>query len=190
MLDRQSREDLRKATLPPTPQDYKLALPENFTLPGDVKKFTFDEAGNKATFDSVKAWAHSRGMSQSDFSEMMGLYASHHAAQEAMLAARSQAELNKVGINVGQRIDAITRFVRSEMGDADARPVLASLVTDAQVRFMERMMTKLETQGVGRFSQSHRASPDDQRIPGYENLSFEQKRFIQDQRAAARRGRE
>ena len=190
MLDRQSREDLRKATLPPTPQDYKLALPENFTLPGDVKKFTFDEAGNKASFDDAKAWAHSRGMSQSDFSEMMGLYASHHARQEAALAARSQAEVAKIGINISQRADAISRFVRAEMGDDDARPVLASMVTDAQYRFVERMMTRLETQGVGSFSQKHRAAPDaDSRIPGYENMSFEQRRFAQDQAAARRNSR-
>src|SRR4030088_175945 len=29
MMDRQAQDDLRKATLPPAPQDYKLALPEN-----------------------------------------------------------------------------------------------------------------------------------------------------------------
>jgi hypothetical protein len=190
MLQRQSAEDLRRATLPPTPTDYKLTLPESLTLPGNGQ-YRFDEAGNKASFDAVKAWAHSRGMSQSEFSEMMGLYASHHAAQDAALAARAREELAKVGPNSAMRLDAITRWVRGEVGDADAGPIMAATVTDAQLRFLERMQQKLESQGVGSFSQSHRVAPDaDSRIPGYEGMSFEQRRFAQDQKAeAARRGR-
>jgi len=47
MLERQSQDDLRKATVPTTPQDYKLAIPDGMKLPGDVD-FRFDEAGNKA----------------------------------------------------------------------------------------------------------------------------------------------
>jgi hypothetical protein len=186
MLQRQSAEDLRKATLPPSPQDYKLSLPENLTLPGNGQ-YRFDEAGNKASFDAVKAWAHSRGLSQSDFSNLMGLYASHHAAQDAMLAARAREELAKVGPNSAMRLDAITRWVRGEVGDADAGPIMAATVTDAQLRFLERMQEKLTSQGVGSFSQSHRAAPDDQGIPGYEKMSFEQRRFAQDQIAARTR---
>jgi len=188
MLQRQAQEDLRKATLPPTPQDYKLALPENLTLPGNGQ-YRFDEAGNKASFDAVKAWAHSRGMSQSDFSEMMGLYASHHAAQEAQLAELSRAEIAKAGVNAPQRVDAVTRWITGTVGDVDAKPIISTIVTDAHLRFYERMMQKAE-QHIG-FSQKHRVAPDaDSRIPGYDRMSFEERRFAQDQRAeAARRGR-
>jgi hypothetical protein len=63
------------------------------------------------------------------------------------------------------------------------------MVTASHLKFIEAVMQKLESQGVGSFSQSHRVAPDaDSRIPGYENMSFEQRRFAQDQ-AAARRGR-
>jgi hypothetical protein len=186
MLDRQAQEDLRKATIPPTAADYKLALPENFVAPGDVQ-FRFDEAGNKATFDAAKAWAHSRGLSQHDFSEMMGIYASHVAQQEAALAAISRAEIAKAGVNASQRVDAVAKWLTAEMGETDAKPIRATICTDAHLRFYERMMQRISSQGAASFSQSHRVPPDNKSIPGYENMTFEQRRFAQDQRAAQRR---
>jgi hypothetical protein len=87
------------------------------------------------------------------------------------------------------RVDAIGRWIRGEFGDQDARPIIATILTDAQLRAWERVQQKFESQGVGRFSQSHRAAPDDARIPGYDKMSFEQRRFAQDT-IAARRGRE
>jgi hypothetical protein len=188
MMDRQAQDDLRRATVPPTPQDYKLALPENLTLPGDAQ-FTFDEAGSKATFDAAKAWAHSRGLSQSDFSEMMGLYASHVAQTESALAAVSRAEIAKAGVNAPQRVDAIGKWIRAEVGDADAKPILATMVTDSHLRFYEKLQQRITSQGAAGFSQSHRVAPDDGRIPGYEGMSFEQRRLAQDQAAARRNGR-
>jgi hypothetical protein len=35
-------------------------------------------------------------------------------------------------------------------------------------------------------AQSHRVPPDDNKIPNYENMSFEQRRFAQDQKRAQR----
>jgi hypothetical protein len=186
MVDRQAQEDLRKATIPPTAAEYKLALPENLKLPGDAQ-FRFDEAGSKATFDAAKAWAHSRGLSQSDFSEMMGIYASHVAQQEAALAASARAEIAKAGTNAPQRVDAISKWIRAEVGDTDARPILSTIVTDAHLRFYERLQQRITSQGSASFSQSHRVPPDNKSIPGYEGMSFEQRRFAQDQLAQQRR---
>jgi hypothetical protein len=186
MMDRQAQDDLRKATLPPTPADYKLALPENLTLPGGVE-YKFDEAGNKATFDAARAWAHSRGLNQSDFSEMLGLYASHEAQQNAVLAERSRAEIEKVGVNAPQRVDAVGRFITAEMGEADAKQIRALIVTDSMLRYHERMIQKISSQGAASFSQSHRAAPDSNPIPGYDSMTFEQRREAQDRNAARRR---
>jgi hypothetical protein len=57
----------------------------------------------------------------------------------------------------------------------------------AHVRMFEKIMTKLTSQGAAGFSQQHRVAPDDNKIPGYENMSFEQRRFAQDQAASRRR---
>jgi hypothetical protein len=73
------------------------------------------------------------------------------------------------------------------MGEADAAPIRATIVTDAHLRFYEKLMNKISSQGTASFSQSHRVAPDTNPIPGYETMSFEQRRYAQDQLAARRR---
>jgi hypothetical protein len=186
MLDRQSQDDLRKATVPATPQDYKLAIPETMQLPGGVQ-FKFDEVGNKAAFDAARAWAHNKGFSQSDFSEMLGLYASQEAQQHVALAELSRREIAKAGANGPQRVDAVGRWITGTVGEADAKPIRATIVTDAHLRFYEKLMQREISQGGASFSQQHRAAPDNAQIPGYDKMSFEQRRYAQDQLAARRR---
>jgi hypothetical protein len=127
-------------------------------------------------------------MTQSDFSEMLGLYASQEAQQHAVLAARSAAEVAKVGVNAPQRVDAISKWLVGTVGEKDAAPIRATIVTDAHVRFYEKIMHQLTTQGGASFSQSHRVPPDTGGIPGFANMTFAQQRFAQDQIAARQRG--
>jgi hypothetical protein len=136
---------------------------------------------------AAKNWAHSKGLDQAGSSEMITLYASHEAQRNAALAEISRAEITKAGVNAPQRVDAIGKWIRAEIGDADAKPVLATMVTDAHLRFFERMQQRITSQGAASFSTSHRVPPDDKSIPGYENMDFAQKRFAQDQLAARRR---
>jgi hypothetical protein len=184
MMDRQAADDLRKASVPPTADDYKLEISPDAKLPGNVE-FKFD--GTDPGLIAAKAWAHSKGLDQSAFSEMLTLYASHVAQQESALAEAARAEIAKAGVNATQRVDAMGKWIRSEVGDADAKPILATIVTDAHLRFYEKMHDRITSQGGASFSQSHRVPPDDTGIPGYEGMSFEQRRFAQDQRLTQRR---
>jgi hypothetical protein len=186
MMDRQAQDDLRKATIPPTPDAYKLEISPDAKLPGNVE-FKFD--GNDPGLVAAKNWAHSKGLDQSAFSEMLTLYASHVAQQETAMAERSRAEVAKAGVNAPQRVDAIGKWIRAEVGDADAKPILATMVTDSHLRFFEKLQQRITSQGAASFSQSHRVAPDTKEIPGYEGMSFEQRRFAQDQQAARRNGR-
>jgi len=183
MMDRQAQDDLRRATVPPTADDYKLEISPDAKLPGNVE-FKFD--GNDPGLQAAKAWAHGKGLDQSAFSEMLTLYASHVAQQESALAEVARAEIAKAGVNAPQRVDAIGKWIRGEVGDADAKPILATIVTDAHLRFYEKLHHKITSQGSASFSQSHRVAPDTNGIPGFENMSFEQRRFAQDQRAQRR----
>jgi hypothetical protein len=187
IMERQALDDLRKATVPTTPQDYKLGIPETMEMPGGLQ-FKFDEAGNKAAFDAARAWAHNKGMSQSDFSEMLGLYASQEAQQHAALAERSRQEIAKVGINGPQRVDAVGKWITGMVGEKDAAPIRATLVTDSHLRFYETIMHKLQSQGGASFSQQHRAAPETSSIPNYDNMSFAERRYAQDQLLARQRG--
>jgi hypothetical protein len=184
MMDRQAQDDLRKLTLPAAPKAYEAKLPADLKLPGNVE-YRFDS--NDPSIAAARNWAHAKGPSQDEFSQVLGIYASHVAQQESVLAARSQQELAKAGVNAPQRVDAVGKWITGEMGEADAKPIRATIVTDAHLRFYEKLMNKISSQGTANFSQSHRTAPDATGIPGYETMGFEQRRLAQDQNAARRR---
>jgi hypothetical protein len=184
MMDRQAQDDLRKATIPPSPDAYRLEISPDAKLPGNVE-FKFD--GNDPGLIAAKNWAHARGLDQRAFSEMLTLYASHVAQQESVIAARSRQEVAKAGHNAPQRVDAVGKWITGEVGEADASPIKATIVTDAHLRFYEKLMNKVSSQGTASFSQQHRAAPETSGIPGYDKMSFEQRRQAQDQNAARRR---
>jgi hypothetical protein len=185
MLDRVAQDDIRRANVPPTPDAYKLELSPDAKLPGGVEyKFNASDPSLAA----LRNWAHAKGFDQGTLSEMLTIYATHEAQHNAALAEVSRAEIAKAGVNAPQRVDAIGKWIRAEVGDADAKPILATMVTDAHLRFFEKMQQRTTSQGAASFSQQHRVAPDDKSIPGYENMDFAQKRYAQDQ-LAARRGR-
>jgi hypothetical protein len=183
MADKAQR-DLAAATRPATPDAYELKLPEGTTLPGNVAvQFDANDPGMVA----ARNWAHARGIDQQGFSEVLAIYASHVAQQEATLAERSRAEIAKAGANGPARVDAVTQWITALVGEADAKPIRATLVTDAHLRFYEKLMTQHTSQGTAPFSQQHRVAPETGKIPGFENMSFEQRRHAQEQLAARRR---
>jgi hypothetical protein len=184
MMDRQAQEDLKKLTLPAAPEGYEAKLPEGLKLPGGIE-YKFNDAD--PTMVAARNWAHAKGLSQGEFSEVLGIYANHIATEQAALAARSAAEVAKAGVNAPQRLDAVNRFVIAEMGAADAKQINALIVTDSMLRYHERMMQKISNQGAASFSQSHRTAPEANGIPGYETMTFEQRRQAQDINAARRR---
>jgi hypothetical protein len=182
MMARQSAEDLRKTTVPASPELYEATLPDNFKPPAVEFKFN----PNVPSLVAAKNLAFAKGWNQQDFSEALAIFAGHVAGQEAVLQERARAEIAKAGINAPQRVDAVGRWITSMVGDADAKPIRATIVTDAHLRFYETGMSKLTSQGSASFSQQHRAAPDNGKIENYENKSFEQRRFAQDQRARGR----
>jgi hypothetical protein len=185
MMDRQAQDDLRKATIPASPEAYEAKLPAGLKLPGGLE-YRFDQTD--PSLIAARNMAHAKGWSQQDFSEALGIFASHIAGKEAALAERSRAEVAKAGVNAPQRVDAVNRWITGMVGEADAKPIRATLVTDAHLRFYENLIGKLTSQGAASFSGQHRVPPDEGGIPGFEGMSFEQRRFAQDQNAA-RRGR-
>jgi hypothetical protein len=184
MMTRQAADDLRKATLPAAPESYEAKLPADLKLPAG-QTYTFNQ--NDPSLVAARNWAHSKGLSQDEFSQVLGIYASHVAGEQAILAERSRQEILKAGVNAPQRMDAVGKWITGEMGEADAKPIRATIVTDAHLRFYEKMMQKISSQGAASFSQSHRAAPETNGIPGFEKMSFEQRRQAQDANAARRR---
>jgi hypothetical protein len=186
MMERQALDDLRKATIPAAPEAYEAKLPADLKLPGG-QEYRFDV--NDPSLVAARNLAHAKGWSQQDFSEALGIFASHHAQQQATLAARSQEEIAKAGVNAPQRVDAVNKWLTATFGEADAAPIKATNVTDAHLRAWETVITKLTNQGGASFTQSHRAPPDANPIPNFDGMSFAQRRQAQDELAARRGGR-
>jgi hypothetical protein len=175
-------EDSKRLSRPQKADDYKIALPKDFKAPVGIE-FRLDD--KDPAFGQLKDAALRHGASQQFVEELIGIYAGREVGTQASIDAARAAEVAKLGTSGPARIDNVTRWM-----DASGLGVLkSSLVTAAQVEAVEKWMSAAETQGVGRFSQSHRAAPDEQRIPGYENMSFEQRRFAQDQMNARRNSR-
>jgi hypothetical protein len=184
MMTRQAVEDQRRLTLPPAPEAYEAKLPVDLKLPGG-QTYTFDQ--KDPSLIAARNLAHQKGWSQQDFSEALGIFASHISGQEAALAERSAAEVAKAGANAPQRVDAVGKWITGMVGEADGKQIRSLIVTDSMLRFMERVMTKVSSQGAASFSQSHRVAPESSPIPGYANMTFEQRREAQDRNAARRR---
>jgi hypothetical protein len=167
--------ELRKATLPASPTDYKTELPANFEMPGGVNE------ADPLLVDA-RNWAHGKGFSQSEFSELVGIYATAKAKEAAFINQAASAELGKLGANAVQRVSAIETWLRGQLGDDLAAPMKTVMVTEKIVRGWETIMHKFQSQGAASFSQAHRVAPDDG-IPGYDKMSFEQRRYAQDRLA-------
>lgn len=174
-------EAVRKNSLPQTADAYKVELPADFKAPAGVD-FKFDEKAPEIA--QARAMAHAKGWTQQDFSEALGIFAAAKVAEQATINTARAAEVAKLGATGPTRVDAVTQWM-----DAQGLGVLKStMVTAAQVQAWEAHITKLTSQGTGSFSQSHRVAPEQNKIPGYENMSFEQRRYAQDQQRQQRTG--
>lgn len=170
---------VRKNSLPQTADAYKIELPADFKAPAGVD-FKFDDKAPELA--QARAMAHAKGWTQQDFSEALGIFAAAKISEQATIDSARKAEVAKLGATGPARVDSVTQWM-----DAQGLGVLKStMVTAAQVQAWEAHITKLTSQGSASFSQSHRVAPDQAKIPGYENMSFEQRRHAQDQLAARR----
>lgn len=163
----------------PAPEAYKAELPADLKLP-EGTAYVPDESN--PAFAELRGWANSKGLGQQEFSEALGLLAKYEAGKDAAYAARATAEIAKAGPNAPQRVDVVGTWIKGLVGEKDALPIQKTIVTDAHVRFYEKIMGQLASQGAASFSQSHRVAADNAEIPGYATMSFEQKRQAQDAR--------
>ena len=172
-------EDVRKGALPQTPDAYKMELPADFKPPAGVE-FKLDTAN--PALGQLKSVAHKYGLTQAAVNELIGVYAGNEVGTQARIDAGRAAEVAKLGATGPARIDNVVRFLDSSGLGA----LKSSLITAAQVEAWESHITKLTNQGGASFSQSHRVPPDTNTIPGYDKMSFEQRRLAQDQKRASR----
>jgi hypothetical protein len=154
MLADKAARDIARTQIPAEPKGYELKLPEGITLPGGIQVAFGNDPESLAMIDAAQQWAHKKGLSQSEFSELLSIQAHDLAAKELKIATYARAEVEKLGAAGPQRIDAMTKWIRSEMGDTDAKPIIASMATASHVKFYEKLFMK--STGAGSFRQTGR----------------------------------
>lgn len=156
MSTRIAAEDVRKGSLPPSPDAYKVELPADFKPPAGVE-FKFDAAD--PILKQAQSWAHGAGLTQEQFQQSLGLYAAAKVGEQAQIDAARTTEVAKLGPTASSRVDAITRWMTgmdSTADKADAKALAGMLVTARHVEAFERLITKFTSQGTAPFSQQHR----------------------------------
>ena len=124
---------------------------------------------------AVQDWAHKKGLSQSEFSELLSIQAHREAEQQLKIATYAKAEVDKLGTTGPQRIDAMSRWILSQMGSAKARPIIASMATAAHVEFYEKLFMKAT--GSGSFRQTGRdAEPRGLDDATWNSMSYSEKK--------------
>jgi hypothetical protein len=178
---------VRKNTLPKSDAEYQVKLPGNFQLPAGVN-FQFDQ--NSPELAQARKVAHARGMDQETFSDMLGVYAASKIAEQTNAAKAREANLAALGAAGSQRVESVAAWITAKAGDHGKAvgDFIRAYPAAPIVQAMESLIKQFSSQGGADFSQSHRDQAEEAgKIPGYENMSFVQRRIAQMTLAAQRR---
>ena len=177
IMQRQGEIDARELTLPKDANGYTLDLPADFKPPADVK-FEFNK--DDPTLARARQLALNRKLDQATFSDFLSVYAAERISEATKINNARNAEIGKLGSMAPQRIDAIKTFIHATCGSDLGAAIEQMLCTSKQVEGFEKIINQFSRQGGTQFSQAHReGEPPAGKIPGYENMSFEQKRAAQ-----------
>lgn len=153
LLIDKANADARRATMPAGPEGYELTLPADLKLPPGID-FKLDSAD--PLLASARTWAHSKGLDQQSFSELLGLYATATAGSESQIQTARAAEIQKLGVNGPVRVTALQTFFTGLVGSEKAKAISSMMATAGIVEALEAVHGKFVNQGAASFSQSHR----------------------------------
>jgi hypothetical protein len=156
LLSGKAERDLARTQIPAQPADYKVEVPATADLPEGAAVALKNDPATAAMIDAAQRWAHKNGLSQAAFNELVAIQAHGVIAEQQNYARLSAANLDALGSRGPQRIDALTTWIRGEVGDTDAKPIIATMATAAHVRFFEKMHQKITSQGASPFRQTGR----------------------------------
>lgn len=181
-----AEQDIRKNSLPAAPDKYEVKLPQGFQPPAGIE-FQFDM--NDPAIAEARKVAHARGVDQETFSDMLGVYAATKIAEQTRLAGARDAEMSKLGSAAQNRIEAVSTWLKGRVGTKADVLVnqLAKFPHAGLVESLEEIIRQFSHQGGAQFDQRGRQQQEETgKIPGYENMSFKERRVAQMQQANGR----
>lgn len=156
ILSRDAAAQSKALSRPQTADAYKVELPADFTPPEGVT-FQFNEAD--PLLAQAKAIAHQSGLSQEDFSKLLGVYAGAQVATTQAVNTARAAEVAKLGPAGPARIDALSTFFNSYLGETEGKTLMSRMFTAADVQIAEKLVAKISGQGGASFRQNGREPP-------------------------------
>lgn len=176
-------QDSRKLTLPQKPEDYKFGTSPEFVVPQGLE-FKFNEGDPLVA--KYREFAVANGLDQAAFTKGLDIIGALKVGEAQQFEHAKADQLGKLGVNAPDRIGAVTRWLTAMAGDKAAAMVrvLEQAPVAATVEAFEIVMQKAQSQGAGPFNGGGRTNTDPNagNIPGYEKMTYEQRRFAQDQR--------
>jgi hypothetical protein len=188
-LAHQAEQEVRKRSLPPSPDKYEIKNTPNFKPP---EGFKFEWDMNDPGIKAAREIAHARGLDQETFSSLLDVYAANKIGESQKLGTARAAELGKLGSAANQRIDAIETWLKSRIGAKAGLFVgqLRNFPVAAMVEGFEEIIRGASNQGGADFSQSGRQQQEPApKVPAFDGTNFGQVRAAQDNLNARQGGR-
>lgn len=161
----------RAAEVPATAADYKGELPKIEGLPEGV---TVDV--NDPRFKAAAEVAHAAGLSQKEFSALLGVEAQRMIAHQRALGDAIKARDEALGPNKAARVDALTTFFNSiAPNERVAAELGKTLFTVGVIEAWEGVQRALGNQGVATLTRARSGGPAAGKIDGYDRMSFVEK---------------
>jgi hypothetical protein len=104
--------------------------------------------------------AHEMGITQENFSKLLGLYAGAQVSNQQQITAARNAEIAKLGTTGPARIDALSTFFRAYLGETEGKQFMSRVFTASDVQIAEKIVSKVSAQGGGSFRASGREPPE------------------------------
>jgi hypothetical protein len=153
LLKFKGENDLRRAAVPADPAGYKVEMPADTVMPPGMQ-WQFNEADPALAV--ARTWAHKQGLTQEQFSGLLGQYAQMEAGKEAQFRESMKGEIDKLGANGPVRVTALQTWLNGTIGPELTKSLTAGLFSERQVLALERIALKFASQGSASFSQAHR----------------------------------
>lgn len=143
---------MAKLSRPQTAEAYEVKLPADFKPPDGVE-FKFRDGD--PLLSQAKAMAHEMGISQENFSRLLGLYAGAQVADQQQITTARNAEIAKLGATGPARVTAVNTWLDA-MGVGELK---ARMFTAGDVQKYEALITKFTSQGGASFRTTGREPP-------------------------------
>ncbi len=169
--------DANRAQVPEKPDGYKPALPQDFQLPEGIVipegESLIDE--NDPRILKAREFAHAKGLSQSDFEELIGLGVNLDLAEQATMQEAVAKQKELLGPKATDRIGAVKTWIAAKLPADLAESLTSTMFTAKQVQAFETLMRLNRGAVPGNPGAGRDGVGSSPGIEGYDKMNFRQR---------------